>query len=155
LTVIFFQRPLLFFVFYSTIARASFKKKVKDSSLNMYLSQKCEWMLITVLHLTVPSIKPSLHYFQVCLVGLSLGILIFSILSPHQRCLCRVETIKSRPVHSIRELIFPILKDRSAKHYCCTCGNLVISVRLFSCWVVPVFLTWVQLNHPKDMWPAF
>jgi hypothetical protein len=65
-----------------------------------------------------------------------------------QRCLCRVEAVKSRPVHSIRDVIFPILEDRSARHNCCACGNLVLSIRLFSCWVVPVFLTWILLNHP-------
>jgi hypothetical protein len=57
--------------------------------------------------------------------GLSLGILIFSILSPLQRCLCRVKAVKSRPVNSIRDVIFPILKDRSARHICCAYGNLV------------------------------
>jgi hypothetical protein len=31
------------------------------------------------LHLTVPSIKPSLHHFQFCRFGLSLGISILSI----------------------------------------------------------------------------
>jgi hypothetical protein len=92
------------------------------------------------------SIKPSLQHFQFRRVGLSSGIFIFSILSPHQRCLCRVEAVKSRPVQSIRDVIFPILKDRSARHYCCACGNLDFSIRLFSCWVVPVFLTWILLN---------
>jgi hypothetical protein len=39
------------------------------------------------------------------------------------------------------------LPTTSALHYCCACGNLVLSIRLFSCWVVPVFLTWKLLNH--------
>jgi hypothetical protein len=34
-----------------------------------------------------------------------------------------------RPVHSIRDVIFPILKDRSARHNCCACGILVLSIR--------------------------
>jgi hypothetical protein len=37
------------------------------------------------------------------------GIPFFSILSQHQRCLCRVEAVKSRPVHSIRAVKFQIL----------------------------------------------
>jgi hypothetical protein len=61
----------------------------------------------------------SKHDFKWALNGLSLGILIFSILSPHQCCLCRVEAVKSRHVHSIRDVIFQILKDRSARHFCC------------------------------------
>jgi hypothetical protein len=71
---------------------------------------------------------------------------------PHQRCLFRVEAVKCRPVHSIRDVIFPILSYRSARHNCCVCGNLILSIRLFSCWVVPVFLTWILLYHPKDIW---
>jgi hypothetical protein len=62
---------------------------------------------------------------------------------------------KSRPVHSIRNVIFPILKDRSARHNCCACVILVLSIRHLSSWVVPVLLTLILLNHPKDMWPAF
>jgi hypothetical protein len=95
------------------------------------------------------SIKPSLHYFQFCRVGLSLGILICSILSPHQRCLCRVEAVKSRPVHSLRDVIFPILKDRSAWHYCCACGIFSFNFSAFSSWVVRLFLLelcWITLR---------
>jgi hypothetical protein len=33
----------------------------------------------------------------------------------------RVEVAKSRPVHSIGDVIFPILMDRSARQYCCDC----------------------------------
>jgi hypothetical protein len=29
------------------------------------------------------------------------------------------------------------ISDPSTRHYCCACGNLVLSIRLFSCWVVP------------------
>jgi hypothetical protein len=94
------------------------------------------------------SIKPSLQQFQFCCVGLSLGILFLYILSIHQRCLFRVEAVKSRPVNSIRGVIFPILKDRSARHSCCACVILVLPIRHLSCWVVPVFLTWILLNHP-------
>jgi hypothetical protein len=49
-----------------------------------------------------------------------------------QRCLCRVEAVKSRPVHSIRDVIFPILRDRSARHYCCACGNFSFNFSAFS-----------------------
>jgi hypothetical protein len=62
---------------------------------------------------------------------------------------------KKSPVHSIRDVIFPILKDCPAWHNCCACVILVFSVRHLSGWVVPVFLTWIRLNHPNDMWPAF
>jgi hypothetical protein len=86
-----------------------------------------------------------LQHFKLCRVGLSLGIPVCSIL--HQRCLCRVEAVKSRTVQSIRYVIFPILKERSARFYCCACGDLVLSIRLFSCWVIPVFLTWKLLNE--------
>jgi hypothetical protein len=34
-------------------------------------------------------------------------------------------------VHSIRYVIFPIFKDCSALHYCCACGNLVLSICFF------------------------
>jgi hypothetical protein len=37
----------------------------------------------------------------------------------------------------------------------CACSNLVLSIRLFPFWVVPVFLTWILLNHPKGTWPIF
>jgi hypothetical protein len=92
----------------------------------------------------------SMQHFQFYRVRLSLGILIslyffatLALFVPYGGC-------KSRPVHSIRDVIFPILKDRSARHYCCACCNLVLSIRLFSCWVVLVYLTWVLLDHPKD-----
>jgi hypothetical protein len=48
-----------------------------------------------------------------------LMVLIFSILSHHQRCLCRVDSVASRLVHSNRDIIFPILIYSSAHHYCC------------------------------------
>jgi hypothetical protein len=50
--------------------------------------------------------------FSFVVLGFLWGILFLSILLPHQRCLCRVEAVKSRPVHSIRDFIFPILKDQ-------------------------------------------
>jgi hypothetical protein len=50
------------------------------------------------------SIKPSLQHFQFCRFGLSVGNLVFSILSPHQRCFCGVEAVKNCPVHSIRHV---------------------------------------------------
>jgi hypothetical protein len=87
----------------------------------------------------------SLQHFQYCRVWLSLGILMFSVLSPHQRCLCRVEAVKSRPVHSIRDVIFPIHKD----HYCCACGIFSFNFSEFSSWVVSIFLLeycWITLR---------
>ena len=71
------------------------------------------------LHLPVPSMnrlnqtEPA-TFLQFCHFGRSLGIPFFFILHSHQRCLCRVEAVKSRPVHTIRDVIFPILKDRAA-----------------------------------------
>jgi hypothetical protein len=67
-----------------------------------------------------------------------------SILSPHHRCLCRVEAVKSRPVHSIRGVLFSILKDRSALHYCCACSILLLSSAVYPR-LVPIF----QLEYCK------
>ena len=36
------------------------------------------------------------------------------VLSSHQRCLCRVAAVKCLPVHSITDVIFPILKQRQS-----------------------------------------
>jgi hypothetical protein len=71
------------------------------------------------------------------------------ISSPHQRCLWRVDAVKSRPVHSIRDVIFPILKGRSARHHCCACGILGISIRHLSCCVVPVATPLVRILFLK------
>jgi hypothetical protein len=67
------------------------------------------------------SIKPSRQHFQFCRVGLSWGILFFSILLSHPCYLCHVAAVKSIPVHFIKYVIFSILQDRSARHYCCVC----------------------------------
>jgi hypothetical protein len=85
--------------------------------------------------------QPSLQHFQFCRVGLSLRILISLYFIAKSALFVQCGGCKHSPVHSIRDVIFSILKDRSARHNCCACGNLVLSIRLFSCWVVPVFLT--------------
>jgi hypothetical protein len=90
--------------------------------------QYCSW---------TGSIKPSPQHFQFCRFGLSLGILIFYILSPHWSALF---VLYSRPVHSIRDVIFPILKDRSAWHYCYFFGIFSFNYLVFSSWVFPIFL---------------
>jgi hypothetical protein len=69
-----------------------------------------------------------------------LGILYFSLFYPPSALFVPCVGLKSGPVHTIRDVIYSILKDRSARYYCCACGILVLSIRLFSCWVVPVFL---------------
>jgi hypothetical protein len=49
---------------------------------------------------------------------------------------------KKLAVHNtIRDVIFPILEDRSTCHYCCVCGTVMFFYLAFSIWVVPVFLT--------------
>jgi hypothetical protein len=84
----------------------------------------------------------SIHFqhFQFCRVGLSLGILYLSILWSHPRYLCRVAAVKSLPVHLINDVIFSILEDRSALHYCCICSIFSLNFSTFSSWVVPIFL---------------
>jgi hypothetical protein len=101
------------------------------------------------------SIKPSPQHFQFCRFGLSIGILIFSILLPHQRCLCHVEDGKSRVVHLIKDVIFPILKDSSTRHYCCVC--LILKFQLFGFFelVGSNIPTRIMFNRPKDLLPAF
>jgi hypothetical protein len=60
-------------------------------------------------------------------VGLSLGILIsLCFIATSALFVPTVEAVKSRPIHSIRDVIFPILKDHSARHYCYACGILVL-----------------------------
>jgi hypothetical protein len=55
-----------------------------------------------------------------------------------------VAAVKSLPVHLIKDVIFSILEDRSARHYCNVYVFyvlfLVSSIWPFSTWVVPVFL---------------
>jgi hypothetical protein len=52
----------------------------------------------------------------------------FSNLYSHQSALfVPCGGCKSRPVHLIRDVIFPILKDRSARYLWRTCGILVLS----------------------------
>jgi hypothetical protein len=55
------------------------------------------------------------------------GILFFTISLSHPCYLRRVAAVKSLPVHLINDVIFSILEDRSARHYCCVymlCGTL-------------------------------
>jgi hypothetical protein len=101
-------------------------------------------------------IKPSLQHFQFCLFGLCLVILIFAILSPHWRYLCRVEAVKSHPVHSIRDVIFPILKDRSARHNCCVymlCGAFSFFFVAFYNLDGSSIPSWILYNHPYILPP--
>jgi hypothetical protein len=59
----------------------------------------------------------SLQHFQFCRPVRSLGIPYFSIFYRHiNMCLCRVDAVKSHPVHSVRDVLFPILKDRLGQH---------------------------------------
>jgi hypothetical protein len=64
-------------------------------------------------------VQKSLQHFQFCRLGLFLWIMYFTILLSHPGYLCRVAAVKSIPVHLINAVIFSILEDRSARHYCC------------------------------------
>jgi hypothetical protein len=61
-------------------------------------------------------------------------------------------------VHLINDVIFSILEDRSARHYCCVymlCGTLsffYLAIFNLGGSSIP---TWILYNHPKDMLPAF
>ena len=46
-----------------------------------------------------------------------------SYLASQQRCLCSVAAVKSLPVHTVRAVIFPIFKDRSARFLCRASGT--------------------------------
>jgi hypothetical protein len=54
--------------------------------------------------------------------------------------LCRVAAVKSLPVHLINDVIFSILQDRSARHYCCACNIFSFNFSAFSSKVVPIFI---------------
>jgi hypothetical protein len=116
-----------------------------------------------------------LQHFQFCCVGLSFGILFFFILEITTKIAtfsflsCWAffrDTVffyfivtsvlfvpcggwKSLPVHLINDVIFSILEDRSARHYCCACGIFSFNFSVFSSWFVPIFLleySWITLR---------
>jgi hypothetical protein len=43
-----------------------------------------------------------------------------------------VAAVKSLPVHLINDVIFSILEDRSARHYCCACSIFSFNFSAFS-----------------------
>jgi hypothetical protein len=90
------------------------------------------------------SIKPSLQQFNFGRVGLSLGILYLSILWSHPCYLCRVAAVKSIPVHLINDVIFSILEDRSARHYCCACGIFSFNFSAF-------LVGWFQYSYLNNV----
>jgi hypothetical protein len=51
-----------------------------------------------------------------------------------------VAAVKSLPVHLTNNVIFSIIEDRSARHYCCASGIFSTNFSTISSWVVPIFL---------------
>jgi hypothetical protein len=81
--------------------------QARDNNSNVFLSEVICFLIESDVFFFC-SIKPCLQHFHFCRFALSLRIIIFSILSPYQRCFCCVEAVKSRPEHSIINVIFLI-----------------------------------------------
>jgi hypothetical protein len=81
-------------------------------------------------------------FFNFAVLSFFLGILFFSISLSHPWYLCRAAAVKSLPVHLINDVIFSILEDRSAPHYCCVyILDGIFMLFLVSC--IWPFSTWV------------
>jgi hypothetical protein len=146
-------------------ARTHFSKSSGEKKMNIPCKRRCATEVNSLdiclfaffgfrgvdgsLHLTVPSMnrlnqtEPATFSIMPCWAFFGDSYFLYFIAT--SALLCRVEAVKSRLVHSIRDVIFPILKDRSARHYCCACGNLVLSVRLF-------LVGWFQHSSLEYCW---